>query len=95
MTTKKGRYYFEGVFYDGEDEFLRAAAHYENSMISSVSVERTLLEMCQYIRLNLTLKGTKMTNHDLGAVCDKTIDYFLMQFKAVNDGVVLRSLSEL
>ncbi len=69
---EKERFYFEGVFYDSQEEFYKAVNNFINSQISTLSANRILQEMIENISINLSINCNDekfLTNHEFSDLC--------------------------
>lgn len=66
------RFYFDGIFYDCEEDFSKAASQFAGSEISPESAERILKHMCNTITFNiLNFSNNKkmLSNSELQHLC--------------------------
>lgn len=82
---KKDRFYFDGIFYEDYEEFLKATSRFANSEISPESFKRIMDEFGRSIALNIFLKEHEITNGDLKEILEKTFIYFLKEHNALKN----------
>ena len=81
---KEQRFYFNGLFYDNEEQFRAATSHWANSEISPVSAERILEHMCKDISLNLSnpFGDEKLiANAELSEMCLRLTAELIAEFR--------------
>lgn len=87
----KERFYFNGIFYDTNDEFVKALKQFSNSAISPVSAERILNEMCKDILLNvlnilnMTNMENKICNSQLQEICATFSTEFIISVRSIGE----------
>lgn len=82
--SEKERFYYDGLFYEDEESFLKAVSHHENSNISAISAARFLLQMTEEIGLNLfTTCGDvdKISNSQFRDLCAHFSIKFIVELR--------------
>ena len=80
---KDNRFYYDGIFYENEEQFYRAVKNFSESDISRESVERILAHMCKEISENLFMMKTdrQISNDQLKNICSYILIRFVNQYR--------------
>lgn len=88
VKAKKNNFYYEGVFYQTEEEFHDAVMKYNSSEVSPISAERIFADMCKGMMLNLFNPpefNDFLTNADLKFIVDECIINFVSRLRQVSN----------
>lgn len=79
----ENRFYYDGIFYDNEEEFIKAAKRFSESKITAESSERILHHMCKEIIKNIFYCKMEIpiTNSELKDICDEFVVEFINKYR--------------
>lgn len=82
-TKKEYEFYYDGIFYETKEDFIRAVQAFTNSPACFDSSERILRKMCNDIKSNLLLASNKsmITNEHLMDICAEVIPYIINKIR--------------
>lgn len=75
MRKKKAKYFYQGKFFDSEEDFLKWEKEWKSLNLDEETAERQLFLLIRDILFNLKIRGLQMTNGEFNSYLNRIFEF--------------------